>query len=125
MPGSRHRDQWDDRVVISPLEIKWRLRELEREDDRIEFDLISRLLTLPIRLPYKRWKLSRLRRQMTEFARVRAAHTSDNDSVARDIALEWVKHHPADYALGVNDPRFPQLQGVFKQIMEIEKQSLR
>jgi len=56
------------------------------------------------------WKIIRLRREMAEFAAARGRNLIIGDRAVREITLEWVKDHPADFILGEYDPGVPKLQ---------------
>jgi len=79
--------------------------------------LIFRLVTLPILLPYRGWKAIRRRRQMAEFAAMRARNLIMGDRAVREITLEWVKDHPDEYILGEYDPGVPKLQRAFSKML--------
>ena len=87
-------------------------------DDMVSFPKIMfRLVTLPIWLPYRVWKIIRGRRDMAEFARMRARNVILNDRVVREITLDWVKDHPDDYVLGEYDPKVMKLQRTFGKLL--------
>ena len=91
-------------------------------DDMVQVPrLIFRLVTLPIWLPYRGWKIFRRRRQMAEFAAMRARNLIIGDRVVREITLDWVKDHPGDYILGEYDPGVPKLQRKFKKLLTRRK----
>ena len=58
---------------------------------------------------------------MAEFATARARNVIVNDRVVKEIALEWIKDHPADYALGEYDPKARKLQSAIKKILERDR----
>ncbi len=80
-------------------------------------ELLFRLLFFPIWLPYKGWKTLRQRRQMAEFAEMRAKNVMVTDDVVKEIALEWVKDHPKDYFYREHDPKVPKLERTFRKIL--------
>mgnify|MGYP001347471643 CR=1 FL=1 len=71
---------------------------------------LFRFVTLPVWLPYRVWMIVRRRRQMAEFVAIRGRYVIIGDRAVREITLEWVKDHPADFILGEYDPGVPKLQ---------------
>ena len=91
-------------------------------DDMVSLPkILFRLVTLPIWLPFRGWKIIRRRRQMAEFAAMRARNVIVNDRIVREITLDWVKDHPADYILGEYDPKVQKLQRTFGKMLARRK----
>ena len=95
-----------------------RLAQGSMDDWVMALRFFFRLVTLPIWLPYKGWKIIRLRREMAEFAAARGRNLIISDRVVREVTLAWVEDHPQEFVLGEYDPAVPKLQSASKKSMD-------
>jgi len=87
-------------------------------DQAILAKLFFRLIFLPIWLPFRVWSMIKRKRQINAFVIARAENVAViTDEVEREITVEWVEAHPADYPLGEYDPKVMKLQRSFKKIL--------
>ena len=121
MPDERHRFQGPDPKAFIQGTSEGRIAHSAMDDMVLAPRLLFRLITLPIWLPYRGWKIIKRRRQMAEFAAIQARNLIMGDRAVREITLAWVKDHPEDYVLGEYDPRVPKLQRTFKKILTRRK----
>ena len=118
MPDERPRNLGSDPKRFFAARNQTMAAHSEFEDWRSLSRLVFRLVILPGWLPFRGWKIIKRRRRMTEFATERAMNVIVNDSVAREITIEWVENHPSDYPLGEYDPKVMKLQRAFEKILE-------
>ncbi|MCH2315862.1 MAG: hypothetical protein MK524_05585 [SAR202 cluster bacterium] len=95
-----------------------RLAQGSMDDWVMALRFFFRLVTLPIWLPYKGWKIIRLRREMAEFAAARGRNLIIGDRAVREVTLAWVEDHPHEFVLGEYDPAVTKLQSAFKKLMD-------
>ena len=118
MPDERPRDLGSDPKQFDIARIE-NVAAYSHRDDMVALPkLVFRLVILPIWLPYRGWKIIKRRRQMAEFATARARNVIVDDRVVKEITLEWIEDHPADYAFGAYDPKVPKLHRTFKKILD-------
>jgi hypothetical protein len=106
----RRRSQGNDAKSFSQGVHDGSLAQGSMEDWVVVIKFLFRVVTLPVWLPYRVWKIIRRRRQMAEFVAIRRRYVIIGDRAVREITLEWVQDHPADFILGEYDPRVPKLQ---------------
>ena len=77
---------------------------------------MTRLLLLPIWLPYWYWNKQKNTREMKEFIVAGTSGRVADDELRRQLALKWVELHPGDFVFGEYDPKLPQLEATFQRI---------
>ena len=77
---------------------------------------MTRLLLLPIWLPYWYWNKQKNTREMKEFIVAGISGRVADDELRRQLALKWVELHPGDFVFGEYDPKLPQLEATFQRI---------
>lgn len=91
----------------------------EALSDQVTFwRVVFRVLGFPIWFPFYLRRVERRRREMAGFALERAKNRLVDDTLAREIALAWVKAHADRYPLAEYDPRLPKLQQRFRSMLE-------
>lgn len=70
-----------------------RVAQSSMDDWVMALRFFFRLVTLPIWLPCKGWKIIRHRREMAEFAAARRKNLIIGDRAVREVTLAWVEDH--------------------------------
>ncbi len=85
-------------------------------DNKFFGKMITKLLLLPIWLPYWYWIRKKTTREMREFVAAGTSGRLADDELRRELTLKWVELHPREFVLGEYDPKLPQLEDSFQRI---------
>lgn len=77
---------------------------------------MTKLLLLPIWLPYWYWNRQKKTREMKEFVVAGTSGKLADHELRRQLALKWVELHPGDFVLGQYDPKLTKLEDAFQKI---------
>ena len=78
---------------------------------------MTKLLLLPIWLPYHYWSRKKKKREMIDFVVAGTGEKLADNELRQQLALKWVELHPGDFVLGKYDPKLPQLEDTFQRIL--------
>lgn len=88
-------------------------------DDTFWGNALTRVILLPIWLPYWFWTRKQKKSEMTKFVVAGTSGSHVDDELMRRLVSEWVGLHPRDFILGEYDPKVAELQSIFEKIWKI------